>query len=332
MSFGGPALKQHVVEFIRGTGVITDGVTNPNYGGGGTNGPWNWTVPDGVASIELGITSGGQGGGGGGDPTGAISVGGGGGGMGGGCWYSYGVSIVPNSTLVITLGAGGTGGAIGGQGTVGGTTTVDGILGAYSDAQQSAPAGGATTGRVSARQMTEAGSNFGLASPSTFGSGGAGSGGLGGGTTPGGTSSGAAGTNGLHGSNYTTWWVYPIGTQAVPIHCWPGSGGSAGNASGSVAGGGNQYTSRSFISGGGNAQEQTLNPRGGTGNTTGSLSRGGGGCGGNNLFGYGGRGGDGGVDGGPGIGYGGGGGGGGGGGAGGGGGNGYVRFTYWSAE
>ena len=65
-------LTQHVVEFVRGAGLVTDGVVDATS----TTGPWTWTMP---RALEATIDACGAGGGGagGGSPTGG---GGGGGG------------------------------------------------------------------------------------------------------------------------------------------------------------------------------------------------------------------------------------------------------------
>jgi hypothetical protein len=56
---GGPVVRQHYVEFIRGTGVKLDGVADATS----ANGPWTWVVPKDVSVIF--VTGVGAGGGGG---------------------------------------------------------------------------------------------------------------------------------------------------------------------------------------------------------------------------------------------------------------------------
>ena len=131
------------------------------------------------------------------------------------------------------------------------------------------------------------------------------------------------------GGSATTPYCPSLGV-VVTSHSFGSAGGSAGAATGAAAGGGNIYTAKSYAFN--NNLEQNINIPAATGNTTGTLSRGGGGQGGSSLFGWGGKGGDGGQAGGVGTGYGTGGGGGGGDAAGGNGRPGYVRFIYWSAE
>ena len=58
-------LRQHVVEFIRGTGVVTDGVVDATS----TTGPWTWTMPR-AQEATLDMCGAGGGGAGGGNPTG----------------------------------------------------------------------------------------------------------------------------------------------------------------------------------------------------------------------------------------------------------------------
>ena len=74
MSLGGPVLRQHVVEFIDGTGVKTDGVVDTSD----TATPFSWVVPVGVTKLYITGCGGGAGGSGGHDS--ATSAGGGGGG------------------------------------------------------------------------------------------------------------------------------------------------------------------------------------------------------------------------------------------------------------
>ncbi len=313
MSYGSPILRQHIVEFKVGTGLVTDGVVDATS----TSGPWTWTVPDGVASITLGMTNAGAGGCGGGNGSGAISVGGGGGGAGGYCFNAPFVAVTPKSTLTITIAAGGAGGAIGAAGGTPGNTSVAGLPIAFSQN---------VSGRV---LLTNTAGNptagtAGGSSPTTFAAGGN----AGSPTGNGGATAGAAGSMGT----YVTSRIYPLGVDAI-IFNWGGSGGCAGAATGSVAGGGNTFVARSFITLGGTNLEQTVNPSGGTGNTTGTLSRGAGGAGGHSLFGFGAPGANGGAAGtAPTYGFGGGGSGGGGDAAGGNGAPGFVAITYWSVD
>ena len=53
----GLKLRTHVVEFVRGTGVVTDGVVDA----ASPNGPWTWVVPD-CIDLEIDATSAGSGG------------------------------------------------------------------------------------------------------------------------------------------------------------------------------------------------------------------------------------------------------------------------------
>ena len=118
MSLGGPVIRQHVVEFIRGVGVITDGVTDASD----TTSPWTWVVPNGVAQIFLTGCAGGAGGGGGHNAT-AARAGGGGGGSGASV-VNLPVLVYPSASLTVTVGAGGTGGPANTQGNGGDPTTI----------------------------------------------------------------------------------------------------------------------------------------------------------------------------------------------------------------
>lgn len=122
---GGPTVRQHVVEFIRGTGVRTDGVADATS----TNGPWTWVVPEGVTEVYIDACGAGQSGGAGAYQVSALSAGGGcGGGNGAALWY-FRAAVTPQSSLQITLGAGGTGSATSdGAYSNGGTTSIAGLL------------------------------------------------------------------------------------------------------------------------------------------------------------------------------------------------------------
>lgn len=93
----------NVVEFIRGTGIITNGVVDATS----LNGPWSWTPPSAVVAM-MDIIGGGAGGSFGG--VGATGGSGGGGG-GAGMHLRAQVALTPNNALTITVGAAGTGGA-----------------------------------------------------------------------------------------------------------------------------------------------------------------------------------------------------------------------------
>ena len=95
--------RQHIVEWIPGVGVVTDGVTDASS----TSGPWTWTPPDGVVTAVL-------------DAVGP------GGGAGNGV-LGLAVALIPNQALTITAGAAGAGGAIGADGVAAGTTTITGL-------------------------------------------------------------------------------------------------------------------------------------------------------------------------------------------------------------
>ena len=314
MSFGGPAFKQHVVEFIVGTGVVTDGVVNAT-GTGTTVGPWPWTVPAGVAELFSDGVGGGTSGSGGGVSGGTLNTGGGGGGPAGVGWLGQRSATIPGSVLQITIGSGGAAVAAGASGIGGGNTTVtatsgmispplffNGLVDVVPGAGSTAPTGTSASGAN--------GRNSGLGS-------GGGNGGSAGGVGSNGSPPGVPTYSKARGDSWS------IGS----------GGGGASNATGTVAGAnggislsttGNSLTSSLFAA---------INTAA-VGNTTGTLSRGGGGSGAPSVFGPGGNGGAGGAAGSApaSTSYGAGGGGGGGDGGGGAGINGYVRFTYWSAE
>lgn len=320
MALGGNVLRQHVVEFIRGTGIVTDGVVDATS----LNGPWSWQVPDGVAELKLSGTGAG-GGGGGGYPTTAQQAGGAGGATGA-FIHDLTVSVVPNQELLITVGAKslGTGSALPADG---GNTTVSGLI-----------PGACPFLGINATSNSIANQN------TLFLRGG--SGGEQGYSTRG-------GTGGKPGSGrYDFGLTYegtPVNNAATPTNPSDVSGGAIINIGltamlGSTGqhGGAASTTATTAGSVGGwhftgrNPMCWTATTPGftrPTGNSTGTESRGGGGYGGFSYFGWGGAGGSGGANGSDATGYGAGGGGGGGGPTtGGNGGDGYVRFTYWSMD
>lgn len=304
MSYGSPVLRQHVVEFIRGTGQVTDGVVDATT----TSGPWTWAVPAVVASLDLDMVAPGAGGGGGAATAGNISAGGGGGGAAGMCLWGAKLPVTPGANLTITLGAGTAGGAVGTAAANSGATTIGGALlvstqGVFRLSQNS--------GYYASR-----GAN-GLGSATVAGVGGSG----------GGTPISSGGTAGVGPTGQGG--AYFGGT----LYSQSGGGGGSGNASGTVNGSNGGGMGAGFYNWAFHiattVDDQTAR---GAGNNSAGCSRGGGGMGGNTLFGRGGIGGNGGSAGTNAAGYGGGGGGGGADGAGGSGGDGYVRFTYWSQD
>jgi hypothetical protein len=304
---GGPNQKQHVVEFKDGTGVTQDGIV-VNSGAG----PWTWVVPEGVRMLMISGVGGGSGGTGG--TNNATSTGGGGGGGPGLSMIYAPVFVTPGASLTITLGAGGTGGTPTTGATNGGDTTVSGLY--------FIPWGEGTTFKL-----------FGGGANTTTRTDGQGqaSGTLGGNAPganaapalPGGTSA-ATPTGGGSGSRLSTYpFIYPAvrGT---------GGGGASTTVTTAGANGGTSSGFANFTMISANSSVSAI--AWGTGNSTGSISRGGGGVGGFSVWGYGGSGGNGGVNGGNATGYGGGGGGGGGGANGGNGTVGYLYITYWESD
>jgi len=331
MSLGGPVVHQHIVEFTT-SGVLYDGVLDTTD----TSSPFDWTVPDGVTQIQVSMVSGGGGGGGGGGPstTAASGVGGGGGGTSGGAINLYPCVVVPRSVLTVTIGAKGTGGAVGGEvltgsnGTAGGVTSILCTTGTMVPPKLSIRAGNPGLG--------------GLASTTTFATGGAGGANYGGGAgVAGGSASAGAGANaGGQGLSSTV-------ANVLPGLLWSvgGAGGGASNStytSNGGAGGIHVFLTPFFTTGDGGTTNLGNGNTSGTG--TSAVSRGAGGHGGlspliqKDVTSRGaGRGGGGGTTAVAGTNadsdaYGAGGGGGSGGAAGGDGADGYLVITYWSAD
>lgn len=323
MALGGSVLRQHVVEFIRGTGLVTDGVTNATS----TNGPWTWTVPEGVAEINLDGIGGGGGGGGGCSTTNARAGGGAG---GSGAWLaSTRMQVRPSSSLTITLGAGGAGGAVDTLGADGGPTTVAGLTNVQWTGYNASYVAGKLVlpqGQGGNAATTSSGGNPGVCG-GIYSAGTSYAGGAFG--TANAASPAVPGTGSQLGNELTN----TIFCAAYSLGGYPGSGGGGASTTGSVAGaagGGGVGFGRSLF---GFSYNDNISTAGGTNGTT---SFGGGGVGAPSAYGYPGAGGGNATGtsqaGGNASGYGAGGGGGGGSGAGGNGAPGYVRFTYWSAD
>jgi hypothetical protein len=304
---GGPNQKQHVVEFKDGTGVTQDGIL-VNSG----SGPWTWVVPEGVRLLMISGVGGGSGGTGG--TNNATSTGGGGGGGPGLSMIYAPVFVTPGASLTITLGAGGTGGTPTTGATNGGDTTVSGLY--------FCPWGEGTTfylfgGGANTTTRTD---GVGQASGTLGGNA------PGANAAPGLAGGASAATPGVGGSTARIS-TYPIIYPAVR---GTGGGGASTTVTTAGANGGSLTPTTNFpmIS----ANSTVSGIAWGLGNTTTTVSRGGGGVGGFSVWGYGGSGGAGGSNGGNASGYGGGGGGGGGGANGGNGSVGYLYITYWDVD
>jgi hypothetical protein len=130
-----PPLRRHIVEFIRGVGLVTDGVIDATT----TTGPWTWVVPS-CSELMVDACSAGAGGAGGASGTG----GGGGGGGGGLSLLGWPMNAYPGQALTVTIGQKGTGGAIGAAGGLGGNTSiaVDGTVWKLLRASSTAPTAG----------------------------------------------------------------------------------------------------------------------------------------------------------------------------------------------
>lgn len=300
---GGPRLRQHIVEFIRGVGIVTDGVVDATD----TTGPFSWTVPEGVCLLEFSGAGPGQAGMGGAVVSAGItSAGGGCGGGSGQTVKGARIAVRPLSTLTITVPAGGSATAAGGYpADLTQDTTIVGSL--------EGPLGSTGSGITLRRNQSYAGDQ------PTASNGGQG-----------------LGSNGQTGDAPGDQGVPDFRVSALGGGIsstgggWSGAAqGGAGNSDGSVEG----YDGGVFLNyqaDSGPMFGQAEAPRA-AGTTDGTVSRGGGGRGVFNLFGRGGAGGSGG----PGEdspSWGGGGGGGAGGYGGGAGGDGYVQFIYWSVD
>lgn len=295
MALGGPVVRQHYVEFIVGTGVKLDGVVDA----ASTSGPWTWVVPNDVSQIF--VTGVGAGGGGGSSTSVTPSARGGGGGGSGVGVVHLKCAVAPGKSLVVTVGAKGT------AATAGGGSTITNLV--------SSPFDNTTTLDLK-------------------------------GGTGGVTGSGAGGGVGLAGYNIGVGGVAPANaaTPGAAVNVGLGYfplifGGYVIGSSGATCGGVSTNGATAGNSGGVNPATMWLHsglmqtPTAGTGDSTGTVSRSGGGLGGPSIIGYGGNGGNAATNGSNATGYGAGGGGAGGGGAtGGSGSDGYIGIFYWSAD
>lgn len=322
MSFGGPVLKQHVVEFISDAtigGVYTDGVRDATS----TSGPWTFVVPLGVSTISIsGCGSGGSGGGG-------YNIGAARAGSGGGASAvsicEYPATVIPNSILDITAGAASVGGVAGSLGSDGSSTFVSGLC----------PRSWATA----FMQVAISGGTLSLLGGGRGNPGGASAGGSGGQTGSPNARLGFINAAGSAGTNNS------VGTPTAPsmagelisnlsvfggkVLAHGGQGGGGASTTPTNNGG----VGQSWKGSGGRAMNAGHNfASGHAGNNDGTNSYGGGGSGGPSAYGLPGDGGTGNAAGSSATGFGAGGGGGGGNAAGGGGSPGYVCFTYWSVD
>lgn len=304
---GSFVLRQHVVEFIRGVGVVTDGVAD----GTSLNGPWDWPVPDDVAELTVDACGAGSAGGPGGYVASMLSAGGGQSGAAGAQIFNAKVSVRPKSTLTISLGAAGTFRTAGtGTGPSGGYTQISGVLSGYTWEIPGTISmrGGAQSPVWQASEATAAAST----------------GARGGGTAT--LSLAHVATSGENAWGNTLVLGSAIQWQRTNQYGRPGG---AGNDSATPGfNGASVYFSYTVMP---NNYRSTTNTRYGMGTYSGGVSRGGGSEGEPTIFGLGGAGGTD-ADGQAAEGYGAGGGGGAGGYGGGAGGEGYVRFTFWSAR
>lgn len=317
---GHPNFRPHVAEFIRGTGVVVDGVTVQDVGG---NGPFTFVLPDDV--VRLTLDGCGAGGGGGGGTATGTSRGGGGGGAPGLQAFGVTLACVPGASLTVTVGAGGAGSAatdtLFATATSGGLTSIAGLLncgygfapGASDTTTFRLPGG--SGGESNSGVLGQSGNSPNQWYPATVG------GGNGGGAPAASPVAGSVG-NGLG--------EYPLNTGV--LYFGQGAGGGAASTVGATAGAsGGDHSDGAVAGSGGIVAAGTLyGSRQAAGNSTGTVSRGGGGAGGPSIFALYPSGGAGGSAAPAVTGYGAGGGGGGGSAAGATGAPGYVRLTYWS--
>lgn len=295
---GSSPLKQHIVEFILGVGVVTDRVIDASD----TTGPFTWNVPSDVAEIILDGCAGGEGGAGGGSAALMISAGGGAGGGNGTSLVRQFVSVYPNSVLTVTVSSGGSGGDVNQGGGSSSATIIEGFL-------PGRCTWGADLGSVFMKGSNAYQGPNPEASTTDATKGGG----------------GPEGDAGADGGSFNYQFNLMVGVYPITGNGGPGGGG---NTIGDGGRGGEQMAG--FDQPFNNLVDASPNPRWGLGTNSGGVSRGGGGSGLMSAFGLGGAGGTGAI-GGDAPAYGAGGGGGAGGFAGGKGGDGYVRLTYWSA-
>lgn len=322
MSLVPQGLKQHVVEFIPGTGIVTDGIVDATS----TTGPWNWTVPQDVR--EPIIAGCGAGGGGAGGQNSGTQRAGGGGGASGISTPGIPAFVRPGDTLTITTGAAGPGSATGSGfslATAGGDTIIAGLT-------RISPAVGVMGGTADSLILKGGGAGNRSNTAGTGGAGGSGGASSNGGAVAFLSAGGGAGaaaaaspTSGGNGGESTS-----PGVTALSLYTQGGSGGGAASTSPTTAGanGGSWRNGigNKIIAGGMSATAD------GVGAQDGTNSYGGGGDGGASLYGRPGLGGDGNANNATAAsGYGAGGAGGGGNGDGTAGSPGYVRISYWSA-
>ena len=301
-------LRPRVVEFIIGTGVVTDGIVDATS----TSGPWTYTLPPDVSEFVLD----GCGAGAAGSDGGAVNVFSAGGAGGATGLQAQGVrlQVLPGGAITVTLVAGGT--RSGGAASATGVSTVSGLLPGHGPYLTTA----GVFSLYGASSIAQ-----GASSPSTAQAGRAG--GISNFVMGGSQATAGAATAGTGGSaNAPAGYSYCGGT----LHVSNGgaSGGTAAVGTSAGGSGGSSSPGNSFDFG----LIGNSSLAGGTGSTTGTNSYSGGGAGASGKFGRGGVGGNGAGNGGAGAGYGfGGGGGGGGGGSGSNGGNAYVRITFMTA-
>lgn len=207
----GYRLRQHIVEFKPGIGVVTDGAVDATS----LNGPWSWTVPEGfLGPPRIDACHGGGGGAGGGAVTVGSTVQAGGGGSGASLGvFNYDLlAMYPGETWTVTCGAGGAAGAPGVNG---------GNPGATSMTAPNAPVGDITRSFAPASQYESAtAGNSVTTGQSTGGSGGAW---VYHGPGTGGTNGGGAGA----ASNYEANW------GNIFLYSMSGGGGGSGVSGGS---------------------------------------------------------------------------------------------------
>lgn len=311
---GGGGGIQHLIEYVPGVGVYTDGVLDASS----PNGPWTltWANFFGTQDTALkpklsGVTSGGSGGGG---YNASISRAGGGGGAGGLHFTDMETAVLSTDVWSITIGAAGTAVAAFAAGIQGGAITITGFRGEAVN--------------INGMQGTLTLPGGGGGSRGLAGAGGAGGGYGAQGVGLGGTTQ-ASPTAGSVGSQVSALTGYPV--MGAILTAFGGSGGGGASTTGSNVGA--NGGARMPASGGNilNNLYGTVSGNAAAGNTDGVTSYGGGGYGGYSLWGLAGAGGAGQAAGSDATGYGAGGGGGGGNAGSGAGSKGYLRVQFTSS-
>jgi hypothetical protein len=250
-----------------------------------TSGSQNWTVPQGVTSVEVLVVAGGGGGGGN-----CNSCGGAGAGGAGGLLYNSSYPVTPDATISVVVGAGGAGGPAGYYGS--GYKGVNGGNSSFGNLIAIGGGGGHSQNGLPGSNGGSGGGGSGGGSPPP---GGAGNGTLGQGNNGGsgiifpyggggGGGAGSAGSNGYNtgNSNGGVGLAYSITGSSVYYAGGGGGGAYSSNPAGvgGLGGGGNGVNSNTNN---GNGFSGTPNTGGGGGGANGAPKGGAGGAGGSGI-------------------------------------------------